>query len=307
MIPIDDVYLHGRAHHFVIVFAAVLRPTSCDLGLAHAHGLVILPCATTASGLCQPRGIFRRHGRRKEKKKILGVTPHRRYFQWYPIRCSLMQPPLFAVICFFVSHWGWFLGGVGARGAGAMRHVLSLVVCGVLSHESDAFVPGGTRASFFGVQPHQQPYAGGFRRLGSRPRTMMQAEVAADTEVEATEVHRRKKVVVVGAGWAGLAAAYELSKQVCDAGLNFQNMRPSLRTYIHTMPSTALRASVTARPTRNSRRHDMHWSLSEKRGDVCWEKSRLCLSASVLVPFFKSLGVFQMSHSTAGVTHLISL
>lgn len=62
---------------------------------------------------------------------------------------------------------------------------------------------------------------------------MMQAEVAAETEVEATEVHRRKKVVVVGAGWAGLAAAYELSKQVCDAGLNFQNMRlPCVRTYI---------------------------------------------------------------------------
>lgn len=43
----------------------------------------------------------------------------------------------------------------------------------------------------------------------------MQAEVAADaSSSEATEGDRRKKVVVIGAGWAGLAAAYELSKQV---------------------------------------------------------------------------------------------
>lgn len=95
-----------------------------------------------------------------------------------------------------------------------MKHGLSLLVCGVLSRESGAFIPVGTRAaSFFGVQPHQQ-HAGGLRRLGSRPLTTMQAEVAAETEVEATEVDGRKKVVVVGAGWAGLAAAYELSKQV---------------------------------------------------------------------------------------------
>eukprot|EP00903_Cladosiphon_okamuranus_P014042 g13058.t2 len=44
----------------------------------------------------------------------------------------------------------------------------------------------------------------------------MQAEVAAETEAEAAEADKRRKVVVIGAGWAGLAAAYELSKQAKD-------------------------------------------------------------------------------------------
>lgn len=46
----------------------------------------------------------------------------------------------------------------------------------------------------------------------------MQAELTAevDTAVNvAAEGDGKKKVVVIGAGWAGLAAAYELSKQVC--------------------------------------------------------------------------------------------
>eukprot|EP00752_Nemacystus_decipiens_P008853 g7900.t1 len=44
----------------------------------------------------------------------------------------------------------------------------------------------------------------------------MQAEVATEAEVGTKEGVKRKKVVVVGAGWAGLAAAYELSKQNKD-------------------------------------------------------------------------------------------
>lgn len=49
-----------------------------------------------------------------------------------------------------------------------------------------------------------------------RPRSKMQmeTEVAGEAKIDASGVHERKKVVVVGAGWAGLAAAYELSKQV---------------------------------------------------------------------------------------------
>lgn len=43
----------------------------------------------------------------------------------------------------------------------------------------------------------------------------MQSEVAEEVGVETEAVDdKRKKVVVIGAGWAGLAAAYELSKQV---------------------------------------------------------------------------------------------
>lgn len=96
-----------------------------------------------------------------------------------------------------------------------MRHGLSLIMCGLLSHESAAFVSGGTRAtSFIGVQPPRRQLAEGFPQLGSRPLTKMQAEFEAEREADAAEVDKRKKVVVVGAGWAGLAAAYELSKQV---------------------------------------------------------------------------------------------
>lgn len=92
-----------------------------------------------------------------------------------------------------------------------MRHSLVLLVCGLLSLKSAAFVPGGTRANaFFGVQTRQ--HADGLR-LGSRT-NKMQTELAGEAKAEMPEVDRRKKVVVVGAGWAGLAAAYELSKQV---------------------------------------------------------------------------------------------
>lgn len=95
-----------------------------------------------------------------------------------------------------------------------MRCGLQILVCGLLSLESVAFVLGGTRiSSFSGRQRHGQ-HADGLRQLEPRPRTKMQAEVAGEAKVEAPEVDRRKKVVVVGAGWAGLAAAYELSKQV---------------------------------------------------------------------------------------------
>ena len=66
--PIDQVYLHGRPHHFVIVFAAVLRTTSCDLGFAHAHGLVTFPCAASASSCVSRAGssaVMPCHGRRE--------------------------------------------------------------------------------------------------------------------------------------------------------------------------------------------------------------------------------------------------
>lgn len=43
-------------------------------------------------------------------------------------------------------------------------------------------------------------------------RMTMEADLAG--EEPRSEVDSRKKVVVIGAGWAGLAAAYELSKQV---------------------------------------------------------------------------------------------
>ena len=43
----------------------------------------------------------------------------------------------------------------------------------------------------------------------------MQSEPTDGVSVGTEAVEdKRKKVVVIGAGWAGLAAAYELSKQV---------------------------------------------------------------------------------------------
>ncbi len=68
------------------------------------------------------------------------------------------------------------------------------------------------------------------------------AEVAVASSGESPEGDRRKKVVVIGAGWAGLAAAYELSKQVC-ADSNFQT-------------GEQLRAVLTCSPSLfNSRAH----------------------------------------------------
>lgn len=44
---------------------------------------------------------------------------------------------------------------------------------------------------------------------------MQQVGVAeSGSSSETAAANTRKKVVVIGAGWAGLAAAYELSKQV---------------------------------------------------------------------------------------------
>lgn len=91
-------------------------------------------------------------------------------------------------------------------------HISLLACCCFLSRESSAFVPA-TR-----VSSSLQHHAAGSRASSSR-RTVsskMQAELAAevDTMNEAAEVDGKKKVVVIGAGWAGLAAAYELSKQV---------------------------------------------------------------------------------------------
>ncbi|CAM9213153.1 unnamed protein product [Ectocarpus sp. 8 AP-2014] len=96
-----------------------------------------------------------------------------------------------------------------------MRCRISLLACCCfLSRESAAFVPAAR------VSSSLQHHAAGSRASSSR-RTVsskMQAELAAevDTMNEAAEVDGKKKVVVIGAGWAGLAAAYELSKQNDD-------------------------------------------------------------------------------------------
>lgn len=90
-----------------------------------------------------------------------------------------------------------------------MRHRLNLLLFCCLSRESAGFVPGGRAASFLASSSRR--HADGLRNLRARP-TMETSELAG--EETTSDVDRRKKVVVIGAGWAGLAAAYELSKQV---------------------------------------------------------------------------------------------
>lgn len=101
-----------------------------------------------------------------------------------------------------------------------MRRRLSLTFCCLLSHESAGFTPVGTGASSFsGLRQASTRYNGlyrhaeGLQHLRARPAMTMETEVAGEEETR-SEVDSRKKVVVIGAGWAGLAAAYELSKQV---------------------------------------------------------------------------------------------
>ncbi|CAN0124657.1 unnamed protein product, partial [Ectocarpus fasciculatus] len=93
-----------------------------------------------------------------------------------------------------------------------MRYGISLLACCCfLFREASAFVPA-TR-----VGSSLQHHAAGSRASSSsssrRTVSKMQAELAAevDTINVAAEGDGKKKVVVIGAGWAGLAAAYELS------------------------------------------------------------------------------------------------
>lgn len=44
--------------------------------------------------------------------------------------------------------------------------------------------------------------------------TQSDSVLAGESGVAADVIVNRKKVIVIGAGWAGLAAAHELSKQV---------------------------------------------------------------------------------------------
>lgn len=106
-----------------------------------------------------------------------------------------------------------------------MRHSLCIVTWTILSCHSVAFVPGGAPASLFRHQisslsesprVRQPSHADGLLWHARRMRSAtMQSEIEDGRSVGSEAVEdKRKKVVVIGAGWAGLAAAYELSKQV---------------------------------------------------------------------------------------------
>lgn len=100
----------------------------------------------------------------------------------------------------------------------AMRCRLVFLLCCFLSRESAGFVPGRGAVSFLGRRTASIRNSGydhahkGLRHMWARPAMTMEAEVAG--QETRSDVDSRKKVVVIGAGWAGLAAAYELSKQV---------------------------------------------------------------------------------------------
>lgn len=112
-------------------------------------------------------------------------------------------------------------GVAAAKGKITMKLRLVLTLCCLLSHESAGFAPVGTGVtSFSGLRQASTRnsklsyrHAEGLQRLRARPAMTMEAEVAGEQET-GSGVDSRKKVVVIGAGWAGLAAAYELSKQV---------------------------------------------------------------------------------------------
>lgn len=117
------------------------------------------------------------------------------------------------------------VAGCASRDRSEMRHSLCLVAWALLPCYSVAFVPGGATASLFRHQQsslserpriRQRSHADGLLWHARRMRSATMQSEMADAGVAETEAveDKRKKVVVIGAGWAGLAAAYELSKQV---------------------------------------------------------------------------------------------
>lgn len=110
-----------------------------------------------------------------------------------------------------------------------MKWRLDLVVSCMISLETTAFAPGGAFCgglSRYGMpsflaNPHRNDCRIQRRGVGS-------VDMLSDSTVavEQDAVEAKKKVVVIGAGWAGLAAAHELSKQVLHCictGLNFMH------------------------------------------------------------------------------------
>lgn len=97
-----------------------------------------------------------------------------------------------------------------------MRQHIGLLVGCSLFCESAAFLTAGGASGLSGISGRSR--APSWRRADDLARPiMMQAEVAgAETKDVSSKTDGRKKVVVIGAGWAGLAAAYELSKQVSE-------------------------------------------------------------------------------------------
>lgn len=117
------------------------------------------------------------------------------------------------------------VAGCASRDRSEMRHSLCLIAWALLPCYSVAFVPGGATASLFRHQQsslserpriRQRSHADGLLWHARRMRSATMQSEMADAGVAETEAaeDKRKKVVVIGAGWAGLAAAYELSKQV---------------------------------------------------------------------------------------------
>ncbi|CAM9349322.1 unnamed protein product, partial [Hapterophycus canaliculatus] len=92
------------------------------------------------------------------------------------------------------------------------KHILLLTCCSLL-RESAAFLTAGGAAHVVAFSSRSSTPS--WRRADDLPRPIMMKGQLAGAEVKDTpsKEDRRKKVVVIGAGWAGLAAAYELSKQ----------------------------------------------------------------------------------------------
>ncbi|CAM9420924.1 unnamed protein product [Scytosiphon promiscuus] len=94
------------------------------------------------------------------------------------------------------------------------QHIILLVCCCLFFKSATAFLTTGGAARFAAISARscRTPSR---RRADDLPRPiMMQAELAgAEEKGASSKADSRKKVVVIGAGWAGLAAAYELSKQ----------------------------------------------------------------------------------------------
>lgn len=103
-----------------------------------------------------------------------------------------------------------------------MRQHIGLLACCSLFHESAAFLATGGAAHSAISGRSRTP---SWQRADDLPRPiMMQAELAgAETKGASSKADGKKKVVVIGAGWAGLAAAYELSKQVREHGHAFES------------------------------------------------------------------------------------
>lgn len=88
-----------------------------------------------------------------------------------------------------------------------------LFVAYLLPRECIAFAPGALlhrRISHFGAKPYAKWPA---CRVTTMATTQSDSVLAGESGVAADVIVNRKKVIVIGAGWAGLAAAHELSKQ----------------------------------------------------------------------------------------------